>query len=494
MKNMDGVVTVRDYGAKGDGVSLDTAAVQAAVDAASATGGRVVLSPGVYMCGTIVLKSRVTLDLLPGARILGSPQLEDYLTGEWGHNKDITPWHLIVAEGAENVTITGEGEIDGNGPAFWQQDRPHEWHFWREHVRRVSPMIQFDDCRHVRIENVTLRNTPGWTVHLRRCEHVAVRGVTMRNGLFGPNNDGLDINGCRYVTVSDCDIETGDDAIVLKTTHDAGPTEYVTVTNCVLRTSCVAFKLGSESWHPFRHIVLSNCVVPSCSRAVTLLTYDGGDIEHVRVCGLAGTTNSGWPVNRPIEVYSECRENLATGHEETLRPPDRPTVPGRIRAVTLRDIDLVTDGRVMLVARKDRPIEDLSIEGLRLTYVLLEDPAAVGANGWVTSAHTAVGSAAAAIVAENVRGLRLLNPQIRWPAYPVAEGWHVLRAPNRIYNRHFYEGREEAIRSGACRVPFWVLWARGVQGEISLGDLIGSEGGPPCDAQTHDHIGKKGTT
>jgi hypothetical protein len=485
---MNGVYDVRDYGAKGDGVCLDTAGVQAAVNAAAATGGRVAVPPGVYLCGTIVLKSRVTLNLLAGSRILGSPRLEDYLTRAWGHNKDITPWHLILAEGAEYVTITGEGEIDGNGPAFWQKDRPHEWHFWREHLRRVSPMIQLDDCRHVRIENVTMRNTPGWTLHLRRCEHVAVRGVTMRNGLFGPNNDGLDINGCRYVTVSDCDIETGDDAIVLKTTHDAGPTEYVTVTNCVLRSSCVAFKLGSESWYPFRHIVLSNCVVPRCSRAVTILTYDGGDIEHVRVSGLTGATNSGWPVNRPIEVYSECRENLATGHDETLRPPERPTVPGRIRDVMFRDMDLVTDGRVMMVARADRPIEDISIEGLRLRFVLLEDPSAVGAKGWVTSAHTEVGSAAAAIVAENVRGLRLIHPLIRWPVYPVPQEWHVLRTPNRVYNRHFYEGREDAIQRGDYRVPFHVFWARGVQGEISLGDLAGSEGGPACDARTMDNI------
>lgn len=386
------------------------------------------------------------------------------------------------------MTITGEGEIDGNGPAFWEKNRPHEWHFWRENLRRVSPMILFDDCRHVRIDNVTMRNTPGWTVHLRRCEHVSVRGVTMRNGLFGPNNDGLDINGCRYVTVSDCDIETGDDAIVLKTTHDAGPTEYVTVTNCVLKTSCVAFKLGSESWYPFRHVTLSNCVVPSCSRAVTLLSYDGGDIEHVQVSALTGTTNSGWPVNRPIEVYSECWENLETGHHETLRPPRRAAVPGRIRDVTFRDIDLVTDGRVMMVARQDRPIEDITMEGLRLRYVLLEDTSVLGAKSWITRAHGAAGAATAAIVAENVRGLRLLNPRIRWPEYPVPQEWHVLRTPNRMYNRYFYEGREEAIRSGEYRVPFSVLWARNVEGEILLGGLTGSEGGPACDAPMRDNM------
>lgn len=485
---MSGVFNVRDYGAQGDGRALDTAAVQSAVDAAAVAGGRVAVPPGTYLCGTIVLKSRVTLDLCAGARILGSPRLEDYSPRDWGHNKDITRWHLILAEGAEQVAITGEGEIDGNGPAFWEPDRPHDWSFWKERRNRVSPMVQFDDCRHVRIEGVTMRNTPGWTVHLRRCEHAAIRGVVLRNGLFGPNNDGLDINGCRYVTVSDCDIETGDDAIVLKTTHDAGPTEYVTVTNCVLRTSCVALKLGTESWHAFRHITFSNCVVPSCSRAVSLISFDGGDIEHVLVSGVTGTTNSGWPVNRPIEIYSECRAR-GEADNEVLKEPRRPPVPGRIRDVTLRDVDLVTDGRVMMVARKDRPLEDITVEGLRLRYVLLEDPSGLGKGGWIPGEHADARTAPAAIVAENIRGLRLANVQIRWPEYPVPGDWHVLETRNRAFNRNFYaEGREDAIRKGAYRVPFAAYWARDVKGDASLGDLTGSEGGPARDVETVDSL------
>jgi hypothetical protein len=92
------------------------------------------------------------------------------------------------------------------------------------------------------------------------------------------------------------------------------------------------------------------------------------------------------------------------------------------------------------------------------------------------------------------RGLRLVAPRIRWPEYPVPEEWHVLRSPNRVYNRNFYEGREDAIRRGEYRVPFGVLWARGVEGEVSLGDLTGSEGGPACDAPMHDSIGRGRTS
>jgi len=465
-----GTADVRRFGAAGDGETLDTAAIQAAVDGVSEGGGRVVLPPGTYLSGTLVLKSGVFLDLQPGAVLQGSPRIEDYPeVGREGH-LDMRRRHLIYAEDARDCGIVGQGTIDGNGPAFWEPERSHEWAFWITRVDRPSPMLQFVNCRDLRIEGVTIRNSPGWTVHTLGCEHVRITGITIRNGFFGPNNDGLDIDGCRYVVVSDCDIETGDDAVVLKTTFLGGPTEYVTVSNCVLSTSCSAFKLGSESHFDFRHISLSNCVVPRSPRFVTIKTCDGGNIEDVFVGNMRGTTNSGWPVNRPIEIMAGVRKRI--------RPnTPAPAGAGRISGVTLRDIDAVTDGRIFVMAEPGSVCERITLANVRLRYAMIEDPSPLSPEGWLGD-NAEAAAAPAAMVADNISELRVECFDVVWPEFPMREEWHVLHTENRLANEGFYANRsaDEFIR-GDHAVPFHVLWGRRLRkGCFMMDNVAGYKG------------------
>ncbi|WP_321473990.1 glycoside hydrolase family 28 protein [uncultured Paludibaculum sp.] len=306
---------VTAFGATGNGQTKDTAAVQKAIDACTeARGGVAYLPPGDYLCGTLVLKSHVTLFLEAGATIWGSKDLADYPPQPGPSAKgDANQKHLIFARGAEHVTIAGHGRLDGNGEAFWQKDPNGEpiggksyagrlgWadvlHHWWKPLDRPSPMVELVDCRHVRIEDVRIENSPGWTVRPHACDHVVIRGVTIVNPYHGPNTDGIDPTCCSNVLISDCYIYTGDDAICLKSEPVYGimrPSRNITVTNCVLSTTCNAFKIGTATRGDFENITFSNSViwndeVEPRQRALSgfaLESVDGGRTANITISNI----------------------------------------------------------------------------------------------------------------------------------------------------------------------------------------------------------------
>lgn len=303
---------ISQFGAIPDGQTLNTKAIQAVIDQAyDKGGGTVVIPPGRFLTGGLVLRSRVTLHLEAGAILLGSPHVEDYdyrpgppVEG------DANGRHLIFALDAEDIAITGSGTIDGNGSAFWKKkDRqaPEESELWLDVVawdyepatsRRPSPMLEFARCRNVRVEDVQLANAAGWTMRPVACESVVIRGIRVRNPIFAPNTDGMDITACRNVFVSDCDIATGDDAICIKSENPYGellPTKNITVTNCVLSTCCNGFKIGTATHGAVENIAFSNSVIynddsaPLNHRAtsgIALEIVDGGYLDGVVITNI----------------------------------------------------------------------------------------------------------------------------------------------------------------------------------------------------------------
>lgn len=475
-----------DYGAVGDGTHLNTAAFAAAIAAAAGAGGIVRVPSGVFLTGTVRLRSGVTLDLAPGAKILGSPHLADYERATWGHHDDRTPYHLILAENARDIAITGAGEINGNGRHYQQPDRAHEWAFYREIPLRPSPMIELSRCVGVRVETVSLRDPGGWTLHLHDCDRAFIRGLTIDNSLFWPNSDGIDLTGCHDVLISDCHIRTGDDAIALKTTTDSRSCEYITVTNCVLETSCAALRLGFESDHAFRHCAFSNIAIKNCSRAIDLVTFAGGDIEHITFTNIVGRAMSGWPFDRAMEFYSgytndPYKVKIAEHPNFGKRHPDR--TPGRIRGITVSNFDLETCGRIMLGAIPSGTIEDIALDHIRLRYPLLDDPAQlgrrVGGPGFFDGLPD-LRAARAACVAENIRDLRVRDFRVHWPVYPADPARiELLRSPNRLMNPEYY-GDLEAVTTGRNAPPFHAFWGRGVTGRLDGAGLRGSADGAPA--------------
>lgn len=286
---------ILDHGAEAGGVTLNTDVIQSAIDACAATGGgRVTIPAGTYKSGTIWLKSGVELHLEMGARLLASDNMDDYNDVDAYEQNGSCPsegWvgkHLIVALEAENCAVTGLGTVDGNCHAFVEECRDyagyHINYTWENGIsklrdekrQRPGQLICFVECRHVTVQDITIQNSPCWSCFVHGCAFVQIRGIKVQNPHWMLNSDGIDIDCCRDVTVSDCLIYTGDDGITLRTSgrrlkKNGGRCENVTITNCVIHTGVCAFRIGVGEG-VIRHVRVSNIVVGRCARMVQFCT------------------------------------------------------------------------------------------------------------------------------------------------------------------------------------------------------------------------------
>ncbi len=274
-----------DYGAIKDGSDLSTAAIQKAIDDCSGKGGGTVyIPPGRYVSGTLFLKSFVTLYLESGAILEGSRDLDDYpvvISTVRSYTDSYTNKSLIYGEDLEYVSVTGRGIIDGNGASFRVPDELRRKDLSASYKARPY-MIRLINCRNVLVKDITLLNSPMWVQHYMACTGVNIYGITVRSRVNN-NNDGIDIDGCSNVMISDCNISSGDDAIVLKSTLDKF-CRNVTITNCVVSSDCNAFKLGTESNGGFQNIVLTGCTFYNTRLAgIALEMVDGGSLSNVTV-------------------------------------------------------------------------------------------------------------------------------------------------------------------------------------------------------------------
>ena len=296
-------LSVLSFGAKGDGTTINTQPIQAAIDATAARGGgRVEIPEGTYLCGTLFLRDGIELHLDEGAVLRGSPDIRDYCTADClpqneasskaGDNT--TGGHLVVAANLRNVSITGPGRIDGNSDAFLLDPDGKHWPSKHDIPARPGQMVWFVDCTGVRIENVEMFNSPYWTCFLLNCDNVSIRGCRIRSErrrYHTYNGDGLDIDRCRYVMISECDIDTSDDCITLRASSadrlkDPHDCAYVIVTGCRLSSACNAIRVGvgEGSIHDavFSGIDISDTGAAFNYVAAYSAKERGTDISHIR--------------------------------------------------------------------------------------------------------------------------------------------------------------------------------------------------------------------
>jgi hypothetical protein len=340
---------IRDFGAKSDGRTLCTQAIQAAIDKCSAEGGGTVyLSPGSFLSGTIHLKSGVTLRLDSGCTLRGSRNLEDYPTATGparSYTDNYTDKSLIYGEKLEHVSITGRGVIDGQGAAF---QGPY----------KVRPyLIRLVECRDVAVEGVTMKDSPMWVQHYLACDDVRISGITVKSHV-NANNDGIDIDSCRRVTITGCNVDSGDDAIVLKSTT-ARPCQDVVVSACVLRSTCNALKMGTESNGGFQNIVLTGCAIYDTHLAgVALEMVDGGTMDRVVVSDVTMTG-----VGAPLFIRLG---NRARPFQEGM---DKPGL-GRMRNITISNIEATGANPTgcAIAGLPEARIENVTLSNLRFSF------------------------------------------------------------------------------------------------------------------------------
>ncbi len=340
--------------------SPQTAIIQSAIDAAEARGGgTVVLPPGVWISGTLQLRSRVTLFLENGAVLKGSAEISDYPDVSGGFTDAVGQVRnkcLLYAKDAVNVAVAGYGTIDGSGGEF-AKDQPGR-----------PFMVRFVDCRDVQVTGVTLKDSPGWVSHYLACENVRIQGVTIRSRV-NSNNDGIDIDSCRRVRISDCDIDTGDDAVCIKATR-ATACEDIVVTGCRLTSEWGALKLGTESAGDFRNIIFSNIVIRDTNGGgLKLISMDGCRMENVIAENLIMDNVSG-------PIFLRLGSRLRRYFDDQ---PERPV--GCMRGITIRNVmATVWEEGYPLYERLPRKaglivtgipghcIEDVTFENVRISF------------------------------------------------------------------------------------------------------------------------------
>jgi polygalacturonase len=341
---------IEAFGAKGDGIAVNTRSIQSAIDeCAAAGGGRVVVPPGVFVTGALRLASRVELHLESGAVLRGSGDLADYLL-------DGQRVGMLFTRGAEDVSITGTGTIDGNDGAFFEWDRaktiPAEAsQFTRQKAGfrsvasgigdgpvvpkdRPFQTVLFSRCRNVRLRDVTIAHAPFWTLHIADCDNVIVSGVSIDDGLAVPNADGIDLTCSRDVLISDCNIRSGDDCIVVggySRHYDLPgfsglrrPAENVCVTNCNLQTRSCAIRIGGADQNDMRRCHFSNLTITGSNRGIGVFLRDEGSIEDMTFSNISIDTRlhtgDWWGQGEPIHLSAvRGKESVKLGCIRNLR-------------------------------------------------------------------------------------------------------------------------------------------------------------------------------
>lgn len=280
---MTGIFNVRTFGAKGDGVTLDTDAIQQTIDTcASEGGGKVVFPAGRYLCGTVFLKNHVTIYLSEGCVLLGSKHIEHYGTGEPNPQMFGYDWESVLfAKDVHDIAVIGLGVINGQGNHFSVGAEA----FSIDDQAKMPPMkvqirpslIYFKNCRNVRLENIRMENAAQFATLFESCEGLKFRDVRIdsRQNL---NTDGFHLVACRNIHISGCDINCGDDAIVINRSCD-----NVLIHNCVISSRWAGIRVGPFSSGELRNILVSHCIIRhTYGCAVKIQMGQGGIMENLR--------------------------------------------------------------------------------------------------------------------------------------------------------------------------------------------------------------------
>jgi hypothetical protein len=408
---------VKEFGATGNKADSAQTAIQRAVDAcARAGGGRVYFPPGQYSSGTIHLRSHVRLHVESGATIFS-------IKDKSAFDKDA----LIYGEDLENITLEGRGTIDGQGEYEWRlndlddryiRDNQLLMEAAGKPLRRSFPrkdqfgkLVLLLRCKDVRISGLSFVRSPSWTIHPYGCERMVIDGIYIRSSLReGVWADGIDPDGCKDLRISNCTIETGDDALVFYSMNWFGPAlpcENITVTNCRLSSASSALKFCDGNMNCVRNVTVDNCVITNSNRGIAFMVFDGGYISDVVLSNLTIECNRKdwfwWGDGDPFHFNIKRRSEVHPEAKQDNEPP-----AGSIRNVLIRNVIAHGQGSSVINGHPDSWLDGITLENIKL--FLSSEPAA------------AYDKAEHAIKFQMARNLKLRDIEVYW-SKPESEKW-----------------------------------------------------------------------
>lgn len=358
---------ITKYGAVGDGLTLNSQAIQKAIDACHKNGGgKVIIPAGKFLSGTIALKDNVTLYLEKDAVLLGSIDLKDYQNLDpftEGLGIDVG-WALLVAVDAKNIGIEGEGTIDGQGSALKAKhiltDTRPEGQRWG-----LRPfLVRIVRCTGVTVRGVTLKYAGAWTSHYFQSRQILIENVKI-NSVGVAHNDGIGIDGCQQVRIKDCDVTSGDDALVFKTTSRLMACKDIEVSGLKLKSNQAGIKIGTESIADFENIKITNChIYDTKNGGIKLLTVDGAHIRNILISDITMDE-----VKTPMLFRLGSRLNVFRKNTETKK------TTGTFENVTIRNVkakaadnaQLTPPSGILITGVPGHDITNLTLENIEIT-------------------------------------------------------------------------------------------------------------------------------
>ncbi|MEP6901630.1 MAG: glycosyl hydrolase family 28 protein [Actinomycetota bacterium] len=383
---------IMTYGGVGDGQTVNTKALQKAIDDCNRNGGGEVLVPtGVFIIGTVYLKSNVNLHLTSGAVIRGSSNLNDY--EPYTPEKPFAPIHkgMFFAENAENISITGEGQIDGSGDVFFELDKAKKidaagtkYTRQKENFRRVEAgigdgpvvprdrpyqMFVFSNCRRVTVKDIFITNAPFWCLHFADSDSIHVSGIRLWNNLLAPNADGIDLTSSTNVVIDNCDIRTGDDSLVVggydhhfeipgfkRLRHPSG---NIVISNCNLQSSSSGIRIGFLDQNSVKNVQVSNVNITNSTRGIGIFLRDEGSLENITFSNIyietKLRTGDWWGNGEPVHI------SAIRGNEKVAL--------GRIRHVKFNHIIARGEAGMIVYGTDESVIEDVTFNDIDFELV-----------------------------------------------------------------------------------------------------------------------------
>ena len=333
------------------------AAIQKAIDAAGAAGGgRVVLDKAVYPSGTIYLKSRVELHIPDGAVILGNDTPDGYDDVDdprIGIRPEKSTKVFIACLDAEDVSITGSGVIDGQGVKFYDVGTFRDGFFAKPPHPRTR-MVEFFNCRNVRFEDVTFKDSPGWTCWMRCCENVTAERVKIHGDQRMINNDGFHIDCCRHTRIRNCDVKSGDDCVIMRAMRGPGDKEYLcedmVVEDCTLDSACQCIRLTCPSDGTIRNGFFRNLKMRGRNGVLS-----GHPARYLR----AGDSGS---CRMEDILISDC--DIDVWNSAILFNVEKGIVLRAFGNVTFRNIGVKCSGPLQFLGTADTPLRNIRLENV----------------------------------------------------------------------------------------------------------------------------------